>query len=654
MQTNGQSSKFHAGHSRDDIGPRRSMRRRLQTLGIVALVALGGVLTAAGPVLADTLGASKTEVFVTETETSYGEPIHISALITDISDSCIDFIACDYPFGRVDFYAVQGTTQTFALSAYVASEEATPWNSDTTTGELEICCLEPGAYTLRAYFVPQSFDPSSGDTGPITVGKNGSTITIQGSPATTTVGQTVTFNVHVAGYSAEAGAAAPVGFADVFDGPTNYGTAAINGNGDVTISTSQLPLGVHSLRARWGGDDHYLAATSAPFTITVGGGSSATTLNASTTSTTYGAPITFTAGVVAVPSSDGTPTGDVDFLDGGAAGSTLGTATLDEGSPNEAAFSTSELSVGTHVISASYRGDGVFGGSLSGDVTVQVAKADTTTTLTSSANPSTFGQTVTFTATVDGPGTTTVPGTVQFKDGATALGGPQPLVLGQATLTMATLGGGGHSITAVYSGSASYKPSASAALVQTVACDKLITGISSSVTVSSGGSTCLSGAKITGNITVAAGGSLSIVNSTVSGSVTVSAPATSGAAIAAIAAVGASGSVTVCGSTISGNVRVSGVGGFVLIGDTLQDACAGNTIKGGVTISGTSGGLAVADNRITGGVTVANNTGDGTPGHPGLEVKANRIGGYLACSGNNPAVTDAGRPNIVRGWIVFG
>ena len=378
--------------------------------------------------------------------------------------------------------------------------------------------------------------------------------------------------------------------------------------------------------------------------MTVGGATTATTLSTSTTSTTYGAPVTLTGTVVAVDPPIGTPTGFVGFRDGN---TFIGAGTLDEASPNVATLTTNELSVGTHLMNATYTGDGVYTASPSNTVTINVAKASTATTLTSSANPSNFGEAVTFTATVDGPGTTTAPGTVQFKDGSTNLGAPQSLIVGQASLTVASLGGGNHSITAVYSGSESYLPSTSAALVQTVACDTLVTGSVGSLTVSPGGSTCLSGAKVTGNVTVPDGSSLSIVNSTVSGSVTLTAPTTVGLRLLAA---GDAGSVTICGSTIGGSVRVTGYGGFVLVGDTVGAACAGNAIKGTVSINGTSGGLVVADNRIGGGVTVADNTSDGD----GPLVSANRIGGFILAYGNTPAVTDGGRPNTVRGWVVFG
>ena len=97
---------------------------------------------------------------------------------------------------------------------------------------------------------------------------------------------------------------------------------------------------------------------------------------------------------------------------------------------------------------------------------VSLNKAVTTTTLVSSVNPSTFGQSVTFTATVaSGSGTPT--GTVTFKRGAAILG-TATLSGGVATFTTATLPVGTGSITAAYGGDANFAPSTSAAVSQKV------------------------------------------------------------------------------------------------------------------------------------------------------------------------------------------
>jgi sugar lactone lactonase YvrE len=78
----------------------------------------------------------------------------------------------------------------------------------------------------------------------------------------------------------------------------------------------------------------------------------------------------------------------------------------------------------------------------------------TTVTLTSSLDPSDFGQNVTFTATVTtGTGALSTSSTVTFYDGATQLGVPVDVnSSGVATLTIPTLTVGSHPITATYSG----------------------------------------------------------------------------------------------------------------------------------------------------------------------------------------------------------
>src|SRR5206468_1477856 len=87
-----------------------------------------------------------------------------------------------------------------------------------------------------------------------------------------------------------------------------------------------------------------------------------------------------------------------------------------------------------------------------------VNKAHTTTTVTSSKNPSVFGESVTFTATVRSVarGAGTPRGTVQFKDNGTAIGTPVDLTDGTAIKSTSTLTVGDHTITAEYSGSTDF------------------------------------------------------------------------------------------------------------------------------------------------------------------------------------------------------
>jgi hypothetical protein len=90
-----------------------------------------------------------------------------------------------------------------------------------------------------------------------------------------------------------------------------------------------------------------------------------------------------------------------------------------------------------------------------------VRKLPTSITLSSSPSPSTFGQMVTLTATVTAT-TGTPTGSVIFRRGTTLLG-TRSLVGGVARFTIATLGVGNHSISAVYGGTARFAASVSPA-----------------------------------------------------------------------------------------------------------------------------------------------------------------------------------------------
>lgn len=89
------------------------------------------------------------------------------------------------------------------------------------------------------------------------------------------------------------------------------------------------------------------------------------------------------------------------------------------------------------------------------------------TALVSGTNPSVFGQSVTFTATVTG-GSGTPTGTVTFFDGPTQIGTGTLNGSGVAIFSTSSLSVAAHNITATYGGNATYDPSTSAVVSQTV------------------------------------------------------------------------------------------------------------------------------------------------------------------------------------------
>src|SRR6185369_665374 len=147
-----------------------------------------------------------------------------------------------------------------------------------------------------------------------------------------------------------------------------------------------------------------------------------------------GSTITFTATVTGTPAS---PTGTVTFTDLTYNGNTPVTTTLASNVPlnanGVASVTTSTLAAGggfrgNHFITAAYSGDGSHAAS-SVTMMQKIHANATTLALNSSPSPASFGQTVTFTASVSavptGAGTPT--GMVTFQDG--------PTIIGQAPLS---------------------------------------------------------------------------------------------------------------------------------------------------------------------------------------------------------------------------
>jgi hypothetical protein len=247
--------------------------------------------------------------------------------------------------------------------------------------------------------------------------------------------------------------------------------------------------------------------------------------------------------------------------------------------------------------------------------------ASTTTTLTSSANPSTPGQGVTFSAMVSPAAAT---GSVAFFDGANSLG-RAPVAGGAASLSTAALSVGSHSITAVYSGDSTYATSTSPALTQTVSAGSISTTttlsssanpsvfgqsvtLTASVTPSSGTSTptgtvtFLDGATAIGSSTLDASGSARFSSSGLSvGAHTITAQYSGDTTFAGGSSSALSQTVNQANTTtaLTSSRNPSRVGQSVTFRATVSPSAAagtvrffdGSTLLGSATLSGGSASL---------------------------------------------------------------
>lgn len=248
----------------------------------------------------------------------------------------------------------------------------------------------------------------------------------------------------------------PTGTVLFKNGTTNLGTKTLSG-GVAELTTKILTVGSHSITATYNGATYFVGGTSSALTQVVKNATT-TTLVSALNPSEFGQTVKFTA---TIASSAGTPAGTVTFKYGT---TVLGTKTLSGGA---ASLSVSTLTVATHSITADYSGNATFAASASTVLHQVVTKAASKTTLVSSANPSTSGETVTFTATVKSTTTGTPAGTVNFMDGTTKLGS-RTLSAGVAAFPTSTLSTGTHQITAVYVGNGDYTTSTSAVLSQKV------------------------------------------------------------------------------------------------------------------------------------------------------------------------------------------
>ncbi|MGA2590178.1 MAG: Ig-like domain repeat protein [Bryobacteraceae bacterium] len=285
------------------------------------------------------------------------------------------------------------------------------------------------------------------------VGTNTTTTTLTSSVSPSSVDQAVTFTAAVTSTSGSIPDGETVTF---YDGSTAIGTGKTE-SGAAQLTTSSLTAGAHTMTATYAGDASFEASTSKALTQVVNKNTTTTVVVSSGNPSVYGQPVTFTA---TVTSAGPTPTGTVTFKNGG---TTLGTASL--GSKASTTLTSTTLGAGNYTITASYNGDTASATSTSTGMSQVVSQATTTTVLVASVNPSSLGESVTFTAIV--MSVTTVPtGTVTFTGNGTVLG-TATLVNGSAKLAVTTLLHGSTTVTATYGASANVAGS-TASLVQVV------------------------------------------------------------------------------------------------------------------------------------------------------------------------------------------
>jgi hypothetical protein len=316
---------------------------------------------------------------------------------------------------------------------------------------LSLIALPPGAYYLGIDSFYGAGDPDNRESGAYTVAVSGSlgltptTTSVQAIPSPSVYGESVSI---IATVSASAGTPAGTVTFSIDGGPATG--VALDPTGQATLPTSTLGEGIHTVSANYLGSAAYLPSSGTAM-AEVTQATTTTTLMSSGSPSMLGTSVTFTSNVSVNAPGAGTPTGTVTFTIDGTPQTPVG---LDPSS--NAAFSTSALTAGPHTIVAAYSGDGNFTGSTSTSIMQVVMSAATTTTVAAAPEPTVYGQSVTFTATVSGG--TTPTGSVSFSlDGGP--GSPVMLTGGQATFTTSALAPGTHTMAVAYGGDGAHAAS---------------------------------------------------------------------------------------------------------------------------------------------------------------------------------------------------
>lgn len=322
--------------------------------------------------------------------------------------------------------------------------------------------LPQGNLALNAtYSGDNNYLTSTSTTVTQAVSKPAVTITLTNNINPSLFGQPVTFTATVA--PLPPGTGTPTGQVTFFDGGNALGNVTLVG-GQATLTVT-LPVGNHSVAVSYAGDANYQSFVSPTISEIVNKIPSSVSLTSNAGNAVASQVLTFTAQIGPIPPAGVPyPTGQVAFFDGS---NQIGVGQLSSG---VATFSTAQLTTGLHYISAVYAGDNNWTGTTSAFVPQNVTLAQTATQLVSSANPSVYGQPVTFTISVSVgyPGTVPANGQVQLFDNTVALGQPANIANGATQVTIPSLAPGTHNIIAQYVGNFSFATSNSAPVSQTV------------------------------------------------------------------------------------------------------------------------------------------------------------------------------------------
>ena len=294
-------------------------------------------------------------------------------------------------------------------------------------------------------------------------------------------GNNVTFTATVTASDAST----PTGSVSFYEFEAGESCSSLNGEvalhtdptAPYTFQTSALSVGAHTITACFDATLPYTDSED-DYVHTVNKATSSLTVDTDVDPQYFGLNVAITATISitnGVADPDG---GSVNFAYGAGASCNTTTGVITGGMPlgsativtSAATINVTSLPAGTHDILACYGGDGNVAGSEDAYENQVINRATTSMSVTSSLDPSYFGDGVTFEATITVTnGVATPTGTVGFSNGGTCnttdgtfssgFLGSATIVSGKASLTITTLPVGEHDIVACYATSANIEGS---------------------------------------------------------------------------------------------------------------------------------------------------------------------------------------------------
>ncbi|MEU9499694.1 Ig-like domain repeat protein [Streptomyces sp. NPDC048196] len=405
--------------------------------------------------------ATVTEVTSSPDPSVVGQPVTFTASVSPLEPGS------GAPTGTLVFDFGDGSPP---VAAPVTDGKATATHSYTSTAG--------SPYTVTVTYGGDGDFEGSAGSETHTVNPARTTTTVTSAPDPSTVGQPVTFTAKVT--PAPPGAGIPTGSVtfDFGDGSVGVTVPVAGGVATASHTYTSTAASPYTVTAAYSGDADFEASVDTDVQ-TVTQAESSTTVTSSPDPSVVGEPVTFTATVTTVAPGAGIPTGTVTF-DFGDGTPPVTAPVTDSQATTEHAYVHANLT--SNQVSAAYSGDPDTTAS-SGTATHTVARAATTTEVSSTPDPSVVGQAVTFTARVrpvaPGAGAPSGTVTVDFGDGTPEVSAPVANGVATVTHAYASAARNSYQATATYGGGGDFGVSAGTA-THTVAQAATTTTVASS------------------------------------------------------------------------------------------------------------------------------------------------------------------------------